>query len=307
MNKFEYQKALRGAGLTPQQYMVLMTLQTYANADGTKAHPGWDKLRVDTGLDPRTIKSAVKVLEARGFLVCTERRAVRGSANVYSLTLPSAASSTASPGYSPPSSPGYTQSPSEAAESRGGSPETVPPGHPQDDPWALPDKSHDPGLTDPWGTSVVSRGTSVAPQGVHPMPPHQIPSPDPEHHERHAPDLHRGADDSNWQHDLEPLSSTWKPWPGQLDRIAREGLDADEVLEDFIGMHSCECKRAPKSRNWGAKFTAYINDPDHFAEKDHRDFHDPRYGCPPCGVQLWWDMTCPNCKRQYKQPTNQGA
>ncbi|MFJ2300481.1 helix-turn-helix domain-containing protein [Oerskovia paurometabola] len=291
MNKFEYQKALRGAGLTAQQYMVLMTLQTYANADGTRAHPGWDKLRADTSLDPRTIKSAVKALEARGFLVCTESQRVRGSANVYSLTLPLPSTASSMP-----------------EEALG-------------DPWNMPDKSHGSSQADPRGTSVALRGTSVAPQGGQQMPPHQVRTPDPEHHERHAPDERRGANDDNWQHDQQPLSSTWRPYPHQIERATTLGLDIDEVQAEFIAFHYCTCSRAPKSTSWGAKFTAFI---DMFEDERYQiDFHDHRARhvdqlCPDCNVDLMWsgdgrycDYICPECNQGYNRPpaevTNQGV
>lgn len=275
MNKFEYQKRLRGAGLTAPQYMVLMTLQTYANADGTRAHPGWERLRADTGLDPRTIKSAVGALCKRGFLREVESKKVRGSANVYDLTLPDEGTTVAQ----------------------------------QENP-----RSAEP---NPRGTSDAPRGTSDAVQGGHPVPPHQILTPDPDNHERHAVGLRRtDGDEDNWTHGLEPLAASWKPWPRQMELAASLGLSADDVLNDFISMHHCSCSRAPRSKSWGAKFEKFIKaypDERHLDEfEDHRERHDTGYDCPHCETGLIWadassryDFTCPECSSDYYQP--QGA
>ncbi|WP_040582641.1 helix-turn-helix domain-containing protein, partial [Sedimentibacter sp. B4] len=78
-------------GLSPVQVTVLVMVATYAGADGGGAHPGWSRLTVDTGLDVRTVKRAVRDLVGLGWL---EQTAVggnqfgKGKANEYRLTEP---------------------------------------------------------------------------------------------------------------------------------------------------------------------------------------------------------------------------
>lgn len=139
--KLQWQKDLRGADLTATEYMVLLTLSTYASKDGTSIHPGWTRLIKDTHLDIRTAKKAVTSLIKKGFLAQTE---VGGNqygykqANVYELLQPP---------------PRGTPSVPLREEGRGtsGAVEGV---HP-----------------------VQARGTSSVDEGVHPVSPHQGNSP----------------------------------------------------------------------------------------------------------------------------------
>lgn len=91
LTKLQWQKRLRGAGLTPAEYMVLVTLSTYADRHLRNARPGWARMVNDTGLDLRTIKKAVSHLLGKEYLVLTEpggNQYGKGRANVYELTLP---------------------------------------------------------------------------------------------------------------------------------------------------------------------------------------------------------------------------
>lgn len=91
VTKLDYLKRLRGADLTPTEYMVLSTLCTYSRADLTGARPGWNRLIEDTLLGRSTVKRAVTSLTLKGFLVLVAEggNAVgKGFANEYRLTLP---------------------------------------------------------------------------------------------------------------------------------------------------------------------------------------------------------------------------
>jgi len=91
LTKLQWQKRLRGAGLTPTEYLVLLTLSTYAGGDLRHAHPGWERLRADTSLDVRTIKKAASALIAKGYLLLTRpggNQYGKGTANEYALSLP---------------------------------------------------------------------------------------------------------------------------------------------------------------------------------------------------------------------------
>jgi hypothetical protein len=91
LTKLDYQKRLRGAGLTPTEYMVLVTMLGYANADLSNARPGHSRVAEDTALDERTVRRVVGRLADKGYLMLSLQGGNvvgRGMANVYMLTLP---------------------------------------------------------------------------------------------------------------------------------------------------------------------------------------------------------------------------
>lgn len=142
MTKLGWQKALRGADLTPTEYMVLLTISTYADKHLKHAHPGWNRLVNDTQLDVRTIKKAVSSLIEKEYLVLAVpggNQYRKGQANEYHLTLP--ASTTPSPRGTP------------------------------NDPLDNLEGVH---LVQQGVHPVHPRGTSGAWEGVHPVPPHQV-------------------------------------------------------------------------------------------------------------------------------------
>ena len=86
--KLLWLRNLRGHNLTSTQFMVLVTIAGYGDATGLGAHPGWSRLQQDTGLDRRTIKTAVSHLLEAGYLVKTAEggnQFGRGRANEYAL------------------------------------------------------------------------------------------------------------------------------------------------------------------------------------------------------------------------------
>jgi hypothetical protein len=91
LTKLTYLTRLRGAGLTPAEHTVLVTMLTYARKDLTGARPGWARLCADTELSRNTVKQAVRRLICGGFLVLTEQGGNvvgHGRSNVYTLRLP---------------------------------------------------------------------------------------------------------------------------------------------------------------------------------------------------------------------------
>lgn len=92
-SKLAWQKELRGADLTHSEYRVLLTISTYTDAQGSKAHPGWDRIARDARMDKRNAKRAVANLIEKGWLRLTRK----GGNNVgyriadeYELTTPTA-------------------------------------------------------------------------------------------------------------------------------------------------------------------------------------------------------------------------
>ena len=50
-NIYAYMKQLRGSGLTLQERGVLLAIASYANRDGTNAHPGHENLAEDLSVE----------------------------------------------------------------------------------------------------------------------------------------------------------------------------------------------------------------------------------------------------------------
>lgn len=74
VDKFFWQKQLRGHDLTGNERAVLETVSTYANGEtGCGAYPSLDTLASDTCLDRRTVMRVLSPLIERGYLVRTAR------------------------------------------------------------------------------------------------------------------------------------------------------------------------------------------------------------------------------------------
>jgi hypothetical protein len=88
---FDWQRTLHQHKLRAAVHHVGLTLSTYANRDGTRAHPSVARLVQDTGLSKRTVLRALEELRSRRLVVRTFRRQQsgrRGLADEYRLTLP---------------------------------------------------------------------------------------------------------------------------------------------------------------------------------------------------------------------------
>lgn len=84
-------KQLRGSGLTPSERGMLLAILSYANKDGTNAHPGHEKLAADLGISVRYVGILIKSLRAKGFLLQTRpgRRGPDGDVPAcYTVTRP---------------------------------------------------------------------------------------------------------------------------------------------------------------------------------------------------------------------------
>lgn len=92
-NKMTWQKELRGAELTHAEFRVLVTISTYADAEGRRAHPGWDRITVDARVDKRTAQRAVKSLIGKKWLILVRKGGNQVGyriADEYELTSPNA-------------------------------------------------------------------------------------------------------------------------------------------------------------------------------------------------------------------------
>lgn len=79
---------MRGADLSLAERAIAFTLATYANVDGTRAFPGIERLIADTGASDKTIRRALKALEAKGWVECMYRGRRNSGASEYRLTIP---------------------------------------------------------------------------------------------------------------------------------------------------------------------------------------------------------------------------
>ena len=90
--RFAWMEALRGADLTHAEYRVAVNLWTYARADLTNARPGPATLREAARVNEKTLKKALRALEANGWIRVTEQGGSEPGgprrATVYALTFP---------------------------------------------------------------------------------------------------------------------------------------------------------------------------------------------------------------------------
>lgn len=92
-DRFEWERKLRTAALTPRGKAVALTMATYGNADGTRIFPSITQLSEDTGLSTRTVDRALKELREAGFIEQLKRgramgRGLEGFSSSYRLTFP---------------------------------------------------------------------------------------------------------------------------------------------------------------------------------------------------------------------------
>ena len=73
LTKLQWQKQLRGAGLTHAEYRVLMTISTYTDRHGQNAHPGWARIIDDARVDRATGRRAVRSVIDKGWLTLVRK------------------------------------------------------------------------------------------------------------------------------------------------------------------------------------------------------------------------------------------
>ena len=90
---YTYLKAVRvGKQLKAGEYRVLVSLLSYANMDGTNAHPGIPTLAGECGMSERQVSRCITSLKAKGWLIEDKpgRRGKNGDnkAAVFNLEIP---------------------------------------------------------------------------------------------------------------------------------------------------------------------------------------------------------------------------
>jgi hypothetical protein len=68
----------RSAQMPATRKLVAYTLATYANANGTNAHPGVARLAADCGIQPRAVKRYVSALRDAGLIFRTFAAPTKG-------------------------------------------------------------------------------------------------------------------------------------------------------------------------------------------------------------------------------------
>lgn len=89
--KLQWLESLRGADLTHAEFRILVIIATYTNANRTNAFPGFTTIVRESRVDEKTARSALRSLQAKGYLVLLEEggnRHWKGKANVYGVTTP---------------------------------------------------------------------------------------------------------------------------------------------------------------------------------------------------------------------------
>lgn len=90
--RFDWERAIRALPLRPPvRKLVALTLATYADKDGTNAHPGEDRLAEDCGITTRAVRGHLSALRELGLIVRTFRGSSYGrskAADEYHLAMP---------------------------------------------------------------------------------------------------------------------------------------------------------------------------------------------------------------------------
>jgi hypothetical protein len=90
-SRFVWERAIRRIEMHPTRKLIAMMLATYANKDGTNAHPGETRLAADCCIDVRSVRRHLAALRDLGLIVRTtvaSTKGKRGVADSYDLTVP---------------------------------------------------------------------------------------------------------------------------------------------------------------------------------------------------------------------------
>lgn len=83
----DWWRCMRGADLKLADIAVAYMLMSYADNDGSSAHPGNERLMADTGASESTVKRALKALVESGWIRVVSPGG-RSGACEYQLTIP---------------------------------------------------------------------------------------------------------------------------------------------------------------------------------------------------------------------------
>ena len=86
-SKYQYLKSLHGRDIKPAHYRVLVTLLDYANADGSNARPGNERLAADCCMHIETVKKAVRWLREHKYVEETHTGGKHLGASAYRFPL----------------------------------------------------------------------------------------------------------------------------------------------------------------------------------------------------------------------------
>lgn len=89
IGRFEWERIVRRVRMGSANRNVALTLATYGNLDGTRVHPGVDRLSLVMEVSPKTVKRGLAWLREMGFIF----RVKQGNrwaheADEYRLTIP---------------------------------------------------------------------------------------------------------------------------------------------------------------------------------------------------------------------------
>lgn len=88
IERFMWERIIRQSGLPPLTKLVAFVMATYGEKDGSKIHPGDQRLAADCGVTDRAIRNHRRTLEDRGYITRTHGHG-DGKAAEYQLTFPS--------------------------------------------------------------------------------------------------------------------------------------------------------------------------------------------------------------------------
>lgn len=84
----DWVRCMRGSDLKSRDRSVAQALMSYANSDGTKAHPGIERLVEDLGSSKSTVIRGLNSLTEKGWIRCVHQGRKHRGASEYRLTIP---------------------------------------------------------------------------------------------------------------------------------------------------------------------------------------------------------------------------
>jgi DNA-binding transcriptional ArsR family regulator len=89
LDRFDWERLIRETEIPPMTKLVALTLATFANGDGTRAHPGETRLAAAVGMKERAVRNHVTILRDLGLIKRVSRGgSSRRFADVYELHVP---------------------------------------------------------------------------------------------------------------------------------------------------------------------------------------------------------------------------